>query len=78
MKHTKILTTISDKRCNITFIKNLFDKGMNAIRINTAHQDIKGAKKIINNVRKVSDRIGILIDTKGPEIRSIVKKTINL
>lgn len=71
MKHTKILATIAGNKCDIDFLKSLFDKGMNAVRINTAHQDIKGAEIIINKIRKVSNRIAIVLDTKGPEIRSV-------
>lgn len=44
-------------------------KGMNVVRINSAHATIEGARTIVDNVRKVSDRIAILIDTKGPEVR---------
>ena len=36
----------------------------------SAHLDDEGFLKIINNVRKVSSRIGLLMDTKGPEIRT--------
>jgi pyruvate kinase len=43
---------------------------MDVVRINSAHVTIEAAVKMITNVRKVSDRIAILIDTKGPEIRS--------
>ena len=43
---------------------------MNVVRLNTAHMDNEGALKIIRNVREVSKRIAILIDTKGPEIRT--------
>jgi pyruvate kinase len=32
--------------------------------------DRNGALKIIENVRKISDQIAILIDTKGPEVRT--------
>ena len=42
---------------------------MNVIRINSAHASLEGASMIVDNVRKVSDRIAILIDTKGPEVR---------
>ena len=42
---------------------------MNVVRINSAHASIEGAWKIVDNVRKVSSKIGILIDTKGPEVR---------
>lgn len=70
MKHTKIVATISDKRCEVDFIKQLFDAGMNVVRLNTAHISAESALIMIENVRKVSDEIGILIDTKGPEIRT--------
>lgn len=43
---------------------------MNVVRMNTAHADEQGLKNIINNVRSVSHHIGILIDTKGPEVRT--------
>ncbi len=70
-KRTKIVATISDFRCDVDFLKQLFDEGMNVVRINTAHASFEGATKIIDNVRKVSDKIAILIDTKGPEIRTV-------
>ena len=68
-KRTKIVATISDKNCEPGFIKELYDAGMNVIRINSAHLDIEGALRIIKNTREISDKIAILIDTKGPEIR---------
>ena len=43
---------------------------MNVVRMNTAHATPDGIRTIINNVRAVSPHIGILIDTKGPEIRT--------
>lgn len=68
-KKTKIICTISDARCDAGFIRELYDNGMNVVRINSAHATLEGAQKIVDNVRLVSDKIGILIDTKGPEIR---------
>ncbi|MFH1589742.1 MAG: pyruvate kinase, partial [archaeon] len=70
MKHTKIVVTLSDKRCQLSFLNKLYKAGMNVIRINTAHQSTEGAVKIIENARKVSEKIAIMIDTKGPEIRT--------
>jgi len=70
-KRTKIVATISDLNCSIDFLQNLFDNGMNVIRINTAHASFEGSRKIIENARAVSDKIAILIDTKGPEIRTL-------
>ena len=52
----------------------MFDAGMNVIRMNTAHATPEGIKEIIRNVRKVSRHIGILIDTKGPEVRTTACK----
>jgi len=69
-KHTKIVATISDKRCDIEFIQELFDAGMNVVRMNSAHLNEDGFQKIISNVRAVSSEIAILMDTKGPEIRT--------
>jgi pyruvate kinase len=71
-KRTKIVATLSDKKCEPDFIRALFEAGMDVIRINSAHCDIEGALRIIRNAREVSDRIAILIDTKGPEIRTTV------
>lgn len=69
-KFTKIVATISDKRCDVTFLRELFDNGMNVVRMNSAHLDLNGFRKIVDNVRGVSPRIAILMDTKGPEIRT--------
>ncbi|MDY3962997.1 MAG: pyruvate kinase [Candidatus Cryptobacteroides sp.] len=69
MKKTKIICTIADNRCEEEFIRQLYENGMNVVRINSAHASIEGAWKIVDNVRKVSSKIGILIDTKGPEVR---------
>ena len=66
MKQTKIVASISDRRCSEEFIKDLFEAGMNVVRINTAHATPEGIREIIRNVRSVSHHIGILIDTKGP------------
>ena len=68
-KQTKIVCTIAHNRCEPDFIKQLFDAGMNVARLNTAHIEIEDAAVIVKNLRSVSDRIGILIDTKGPEVR---------
>jgi pyruvate kinase len=74
-KRTKIVATISDKNCEPDFIRELYDEGMNVVRINSAHLNLEGAQKIIDNVRKVSDKIAILLDTKGPEIRTTICDT---
>lgn len=69
-KQTKIVATVSDQRCDVDFIQKLYNAGMNVVRMNTAHATPEGMLKIIENVRKVSPKIAILIDTKGPEVRT--------
>lgn len=70
MKQTKIVASISDLRCDPDFIRSLFLAGMNVVRMNTAHATEEGIRKIVANVRSVSPHIGIMIDTKGPEVRT--------
>ena len=70
LKKTKIVATISDLNCSPEFLKELNNAGMNVVRLNTAHQDFEGTRRVIENVRKVSDKIPLLLDTKGPEIRT--------
>ncbi|QZE15993.1 pyruvate kinase [Halosquirtibacter laminarini] len=69
-KHTKIVATISDRKCEPEFIRELHEAGMNVVRINTAHQMPEDTERVIKNIREVSDKIAILVDTKGPEIRT--------
>jgi pyruvate kinase len=73
-KKTKIVATISDKKCDIDLIRRLRAAGLNVVRLNTAHMNHEEALKVVNNVRAVSDRIAILLDTKGPEIRTTISK----
>lgn len=69
-KSTKIVATISDLRCEVDFIRSLYNEGINVVRMNSAHLQREGFEKIVNNTRAVSKNIAILMDTKGPEIRT--------
>ncbi|MFW5886772.1 MAG: pyruvate kinase, partial [Bacteroidota bacterium] len=69
-KKTKIVATVSDLRCDVNFIRQLYKAGMNVARLNTAHQSVEATREIVSNIRKVSEKIAIMIDTKGPEIRT--------
>ena len=70
IKKTKIIATISNTRCAPEFLSALHEAGMDVVRLNTAHQTPEEALAVIENVRAVSDRIAIMLDTKGPEIRT--------
>ena len=68
-KQTKIICTISNKHCEPEFISELAEAGMNLARLNTAHMQPEDAQCVVDNIRSISQQIGILIDTKGPEVR---------
>ncbi|MDE6557148.1 MAG: pyruvate kinase [Duncaniella sp.] len=71
-KFTKIVATVSDKRCDVDFIKALSEAGVNVVRMNSAHLDLEGFTRIVNNVREADPSLAIIMDTKGPEIRTTV------
>ena len=78
-KQTKIICTLAVNRCDSDFIAQLVENGMDVVRLNTAHLSIQDAEKIVANIRAVSDRVGVLLDTKGPEVRTCnLEKTIYL
>ena len=70
MRQTKIVATISDLRCDVEFVRSLHQAGMNVARMNTAHISTETGKMMVDNIRKVSEKIAIIVDTKGPEIRT--------
>lgn len=74
LKKTKIVATISDRRCDVDFIRQLHEAGMDVVRLNTAHQTPEDSTRVVENVRAVSDKIAILVDTKGPEVRTCKMK----
>ncbi|MDE5888289.1 MAG: pyruvate kinase [Muribaculaceae bacterium] len=69
-KFTKIVATVSDKRCDTEFIRALFEAGLNVVRMNSAHLNYEGFEKIVANTREASESIAVMMDTKGPEIRT--------
>ena len=72
MKKTKIVATISDLRCSVEFLRPLVEAGVNVVRMNTAHMTPEGITEVINNTRTVSKDVAVLLDTKGPEVRTTV------
>ncbi len=69
-RNTKIVATISNLNCSVDFIDRLFRAGLSVVRLNTAHMSHENAMEVIENTRAVSDKIALLLDTKGPEIRT--------
>lgn len=74
MRKTKIICTIGPTSDSEEVIRELIIAGMNTARFNFSHGDHKSQKEKITRVRKISEELGqsvaILLDTKGPEIRT--------
>ena len=73
-RKTKIVCTIGPSIDNEIMIDKMIDAGMNVARLNYSHadqQEHKNRMEMIRSVAKKKNRyIGILADTKGPEIRT--------
>lgn len=80
---SKIVCTIGPNTCDVNSIEKLADKGMDVVRLNMSHGTHDWHRQVIENVRAVNSRgrfnLGLLLDTKGPEVRSgDVKAPINV
>ncbi len=75
MKKTKIVCTIGPKTEGVETLKQLVEAGMNVMRLNFSHGDYEEHGGRIDNMRAVmketGKKVAILLDTKGPEIRTI-------
>ncbi|KFD18620.1 pyruvate kinase [Tatumella ptyseos ATCC 33301] len=75
MKKTKIVCTIGPKTESEEMLKSLLDAGMNVMRLNFSHGDYAEHGQRIANLRSVVGKTrhnaAILLDTKGPEIRTM-------
>jgi pyruvate kinase len=74
---TKIICTIGPATQDLNSLKKLHKNGMNVARINMSHANHKSAKVVIDRIHKINNdpkldygKIGILLDTQGPEIRT--------
>lgn len=78
MKKTKIVCTIGPKTESEDVLLKLLNAGMNVMRLNFSHGNYEEHQARIDNLRAVCEKHGkqaaILLDTKGPEIRTIKLK----
>jgi pyruvate kinase len=74
MRKTKIVCTIGPASESPELLEKLIEAGMNVARLNFSHGNHEEHKARIDTIRKVArDKgkvVGILLDTKGPEIRT--------
>jgi pyruvate kinase len=74
MRKTKIVCTIGPASESVENLKKLIHAGMNVCRCNFSHGDFEEHGNRMNNIRQAVKETGksvaILLDTKGPEIRT--------
>ncbi|MDF1507012.1 pyruvate kinase [Robertmurraya sp. DFI.2.37] len=74
MRKTKIVCTIGPASESVEKLTQLMEAGMNVARLNFSHGDHAEHGQRIKNIREASKKanknIAILLDTKGPEIRT--------
>jgi pyruvate kinase len=74
MRKTKIICTIGPASENEEVLRKLIENGMNAARLNFSHGDHEEHGKRIDLIKKIRTEMNrptsIILDTKGPEIRT--------
>ena len=74
MNKTKIIATMGPSSNSKEIIKDIIQSGVDVVRINMSHSSFDEARDIILKVREVNRELstitGIMIDTRGPEIRT--------
>lgn len=71
---TKIVATIGPSSGDKKMMKKLIQSGVDVFRLNFSHGDYAGYDEIISNIKKIREELDtplpIILDTKGPEIRT--------
>jgi pyruvate kinase len=78
MDKTKIIATIRDTYDEKKLI-DIFNAGANIVRLNFSHAQYDTTKPLIDTIKKLNKtgetNLGILLDTKGPEVRTGIRET---
>lgn len=73
MKKTKIIATIGPSSNNFNTLKSMALSGLNVARINFSHGDLENNQTTIDLIKSVREKLkislGIMVDTRGPEVR---------
>ncbi len=74
MRRTKIVCTIGPASDSVEIIKQLIKNGMNVARLNFSHGTHEEHARRVEAIRQAAGEVGavvaIMLDTKGPEIRT--------
>lgn len=74
-RRTHIIGTMGPACWDVDKLVQLFDAGLNICRLNFSHGDFESHGRTVDNIRlalkqRPNKRVAILLDTKGPEIRT--------
>jgi pyruvate kinase len=73
MNKTKIVSTIGPSSSDYNVLKQMALSGVSVFRLNMAYASLEFAREVILDVRRISleisKEIGIMLDTRGPELR---------
>jgi len=74
MRKTKIICTIGPRTAAFDTLLQLSQQGMNVARLNMSHGSPEWHGEVIRSIKRINKKIGttvaILLDTKGPEVRT--------
>lgn len=70
MTYTRIMCTLTPERETPELISALAEAGMQGVRINSAFATPQSIERSVTALRAVAPGIKILMDTKGPEVRT--------
>lgn len=74
LRHTKIVFTLGPATQSEEMLERLIKGGADVARLNMAHADHEWTRMVVRRIREVSQRVGreiaIMMDIKGPEIRT--------
>lgn len=66
---TKIIATIGPSTWDDDILKQMINSGMQVARINASFADAEELERVSSQLRRISPRIAIMLDTKGFKIR---------
>lgn len=74
MRKTKILVTLGPSAEEENVLRSLIEAGMNVARLNFSHGDFEEHGRRVKRIKKLREEmkrpVALLLDTKGPEIRT--------
>ena len=65
-----IMATLTAKRCTEEFVTAMAARGMAGVRINSAHVNPDDIRRMCAVIRNAAPAVKILMDTKGPKLRT--------